>query len=79
MFRAGDHIHHKPTGEDWVLACDQRGDEVMCAGWPESIAGAEDCTLLEAATDEERLEMLRQAANTGGARGRWARSQLEAE
>jgi hypothetical protein len=80
QFRAGDHIHHKPSGEDWVLAADQDGDRVVCAGWPESFAKAVDCELKRAATDEERISMLRKVSEACGdqSRGRLARRQLEA-
>ena len=65
MFRAGDHVHHKPTGEDWVLAFgdleDQTGQVSPC-GWPETLAKAEDCYMLKAATDEEHDAMLRKWA-----------------
>lgn len=64
MLRAGDHVHHGPSGEDWVLACDERDGHVVPAGWPECMAKAEHCTLLKAADDAERLEMLTRAAAT---------------
>jgi len=57
-FRAGDIVHHKPTGEKWVLAVDQFDDSVSPCGWPESVAKAEDCTLVELASEPERLRML---------------------
>lgn len=61
-FRAGDHVSHGPSGERWVLACDQHDADVIPAGWPESLAKAADCRLLRAATDAERLDMLRTVA-----------------
>lgn len=77
-FRAGDAVKHGPTGETWVLAADQHGDDVVCAGWPESIAKAADCTLVEAATDDQRREMLMRVAEscTDQIRGSWARADL---
>jgi len=78
-FRAGDHVRHVHIGETWVLACDQNGDEVICAGWPESVAKAEHCTLVRAATDAERLEMLSDCAKLDGLRGSWARRQSRGE
>lgn len=80
-FRAGDGVYHRPSEETWVLAADQDGDEVVCAGWPESFAKASDCELKRAATDEERLKMLTQVAEgcAGQSRGRLARHQLAAE
>ena len=81
-FRAGDVVKHAPSEETWVLACDQDGDAVMPAGWPESRADAADCTLVKAASDEERLKMLRDvSAHKGGMsyRRSLARHQLAQE
>lgn len=57
-FRAGDTVLHRPSNETWVLACDQDRAWVLPAGWPESLAKAEECELLDAASDADRLEML---------------------
>lgn len=58
---------HKPTGQEWVLACDvsNHGDAVP-AGWPEGIVPASSCELITAASDEQRLEMLRRVAAGSG-------------
>lgn len=69
MFRAGDHIHHKPTGETWVLAfgdLEDGGGKVAPCGWPGCLASASDCTLLKAADDNEHMETLRRVANMKG-------------
>ena len=63
-FRAGDVIHHAPSGEEWLLACDEERGEVICCGWPETIAKATDCTLVTAATDEERAALLARVAKS---------------
>lgn len=83
-FRAGDEVHHV-SGETWVLACDQQGNDIMPAGWPETLAKATHCRLVKAATDEERLKMLRAAAASrpdrdrdGSRRQRMAVAQLAA-
>jgi hypothetical protein len=76
VFRAGDHVHHSPSTENWVLACDEVRGEVVCAGWPETTAKATDCTLLKAATDEQRAEMLLSCSHHDGLRGSRARAQL---
>ncbi len=62
-----------------VLACDQDLDKIVCCGWPESIANASDCTMVKAATTDERIQMLRQVAKScdGQYRGNLARRQLE--
>jgi len=57
-FRAGDTVHHSPSGEDWLLAVDEERGRVQPAGWPCSMAEAADCHLIKAASDEERLAML---------------------
>lgn len=62
-FRAGDVVRHRPSGETWVLAyAAAERNEVSACGWPESIAKADDCVLVEAATDEKHEEMLRRHA-----------------
>jgi hypothetical protein len=77
-FLAADHVHHRPTGEDWTLACDEHDGLVVPAGYPPCAAEASDCELVRAATDGERLAMLRGAAMVPGTRGALARRQLEA-
>jgi hypothetical protein len=54
----GDHIHHTPTGEDWVV---KSVDEthVEPAGWPPCRAKLSDCRLIKKATPEQREEMRR--------------------
>ena len=51
MFRAGDTVKHLQSGETWLLACDQDREWVLPAGWPESMGRAEDCVLIQAASD----------------------------
>lgn len=51
MFAPGDHVHHRPTGEDWVVKRsgeDSDGEYVEPAGWPPCRARAIDCDLIEA-------------------------------
>lgn len=64
-FRAGDTVHHTPSGEDWLLATDEENGKVQACGWPESMAEAKDCQLLEPASDSERLDMLKTWAAEG--------------
>lgn len=70
-----DHIHHGPSGEDWVVAY-VRGDRLVCCGWPESMADLSDCTLIRSAAPAERLKLLRGMADTPGSRGTYARARL---
>ena len=51
-FSRGDHVHHRPTGEDWVVlrsGHDGAGGFVEPAGWPPCRARSDDCTLIESA------------------------------
>lgn len=82
-FRAGDRVKHAPSGETWILACDQDDNQVMPCGWPESVAEATHCRLDERASDSARIAMLKAVANPspgriGGKRHRLAAQQLEA-
>ena len=58
----GDHVHHGPTGEDWVVAYVQ-GDRIAWCGWPCGESRLEDCRLIRAASEEERLALLKQIAD----------------
>ncbi len=60
--RAGDVVLYEPTGDTFVLACDQSGAEVWPAGYPAGPVFASNCKLTKGATDDERLAMLRQVA-----------------
>ena len=78
-FVAGDVVLHRPSGERWLLAADQEGGEVVCAGWPETVAKAGDCELVTAATGVRRLDMIARVAKgcAGEIRGSWARRHLD--
>ena len=84
-FRAGDVVHHVPSGEDWQLACDEVDGRVQPMGWPECMARASDCRMVEAASDERRLSVLRLVAGSvkaeriGDSRQRLAAYQLALE
>lgn len=78
MFRAGDTVLHL-SGEKWVLACDEDRGLVVAAGWPEEFVRATAVTLVQAATDAERLAILRECADTNGPRAALAKRQLDAE
>ena len=57
----GDHVHHAPSGEDWVVAY-VRGDRLAWCGWPEGEAALADCTLVKKAAPAERDKLLREMA-----------------
>jgi hypothetical protein len=64
MIRTGDIVFHRPSGEMWLVAwADDR--EVVCCGWPESIAKVSDCELKLVASDEEHIDLVRQVAKLG--------------
>jgi hypothetical protein len=54
--------------------------DVICCGWPESIARATDCDLIKAATDQEYLALSREVAHScpEQMRGRRCQAQLDA-
>lgn len=64
-FRAGDKVHHEPSGEDWTLANDEENGKVSPSGWPESMADAKDCRLLEPASEIDRIHALQAWAKEG--------------
>jgi len=59
-FKAGDFVHHKPTGEDWILL-EVKGDYVVPAGWPRCEAKASDCILIK--RDDGTLCRLKKVAS----------------
>lgn len=61
---AGDVVAHLPSGEEWVLGCDEVDGRVWPCGWPSTIADASDCRLLRRMPGE-RIRMLRQASVSG--------------
>jgi len=65
LFRAGDIVKHRQTGQTWELAVDEEDGKVMPNGWPESLADAKDCTLVTSGTDEARVENLESWAAKG--------------
>jgi hypothetical protein len=77
-FRAGDIVSHRRSGENWVLACDEFDGYVMPAGWPDSVEPANGCDIVKPATDEERVAILKQSADSTGMRAARAKRQLEA-
>jgi len=76
-FRCGDHVHHGPSGEDWVVAYVDGNDLAAC-GWPDSLARTSDCTLIKAVTDADHRKWLEDvAASKTGRRARKAQAELD--
>lgn len=76
----GDTVHHRPTGEDWLVACVD-GDELYWLGYPLGLARLADCELRKKATPDDRLMWLRDLAkperDESDARTRIARRQMQ--
>lgn len=74
----GDAVKHGPSGETWTVAYVRNG-RLAWVGWPEGEADLKDCTLVQKATDEQRMKLLKQMAdmsNGADARARYARERL---
>lgn len=65
--RAGDHVRHKPSGEDWVVAYVD-GDQLAWCGWPPGEANLSDCEIIKQATDAEHIELLERLAKSSDSR-----------
>ena len=74
--RAGDHVHHRPTDETWVVAYVE-GDRLGWCGWPEGEAKLSDCELVKECSDEEHVDLLEKLANAGGSRASHAQAELK--
>ena len=71
-----DHVRHKPSGEEWLVAY-VRGDRLAWCGWPPGEAALADCTLVKKATDEQRAKLIQELASCGDdPRAYWARAEL---
>lgn len=67
QFRAGDVVYHAKADEEWVVKR-VKGDYIEPAGWPPCRAKAEDCVLVEAASDEEHERWLALVAESDARR-----------
>jgi len=76
-YRTGDTIKHIPSGETWLVAYCLH-DHVIPCGWPLSAGLITDCELVEAATDDEHLALVREMAamSTNDPRRDFARREL---
>jgi hypothetical protein len=77
IYRAGDIVHHEPTGEDWVVAYVD-GEHLAWCGWPAGEARAADCWLKTSCTDEEHMHLLQEIAKSDGKRASMAQRALAA-
>lgn len=86
-FRAGDTVRHRPSGEEWLVACVcpppsfSTGGDFYACGWPATCARSEDCDVLERCSDEEHEDLLRRVSNgrnDDSSRHYWASENLRA-
>ena len=73
--RCGDHVYHRPTGEDWLVAYVD-GNYLAPCGWPPGEAKVADCTVVYRCTDEEHVSLLEDCAKLTDKRGDKARALL---
>jgi hypothetical protein len=76
VIRAGDIVHHEPTGEDWVVAYVD-GECLGWCGWPAGEAKLSDCWLKKTCTNEEHLHWLQEIAKSDGKPATRAKRALE--
>lgn len=75
--RAGDHVKHLPTGEEWVVAYVD-GDDLAWCGWPDGLARVSDCVLTFEVNDAGHRKWLEEiAASKSGRRARHAQAELD--
>jgi hypothetical protein len=53
----GDHVHHGPSNEDWVVA-KVTETHLWPAGWPPCRAELSDCTLVKKVSQENKVQMI---------------------
>jgi hypothetical protein len=75
--RCGDHVHHEPSGEDWVVA-HVSNDMLAWCGWPGGMTKLSECRVIKRCSDEEHLKLVNEIANMsdGDFRGEHARRYL---
>lgn len=78
----GDHVHHRPTGEKWVVAFSRpETDEISWIGWPEGRARLSDCDFVKDAHPIERSywvsEFFKHTVNDNDFRYRYVRHAVE--
>lgn len=70
--RCGDHVHHRPSGETWVVAWAE-GKDIAWAGWPNGMARLADCEVIHRCGDDDHrrhVEMWRASTGNDGRRAK---------
>lgn len=62
--RIGDTVHHKPTGEDWLVARVLH-DGIFCAGWPCTKGYFQDMHVIERCSDKQHADLVERLKNIG--------------
>lgn len=57
--RCGDHVLHRPSGENWLVAYAE-GDDIAWTGWPDGMARLHDCDVTYRCTDAEHAVAVEQ-------------------
>lgn len=72
-----DYVHHRPSGENWLVAFVENGRLCAC-GWPCELVPLEDCELVQKAAPGELEKLLRDLAAMDGSdpRRSYARRRL---
>lgn len=79
-YKPGDAVKHVPSGETWTVAAPSPdGTEIVCCGWPESIAKASDCEMASRCHREEAVQMAMDVAKGTDLRASWARHWLASQ
>lgn len=63
--KAGDVVFHPGTGEHWVVAGVFPNGDILCAGWPCSLAKVGEYEITERCSPEEHEKMIRDCAAMG--------------
>lgn len=78
--KPGDTVLHRPSGERWVVAAvSDDGTELVCCGWPETIAKQADCEVVHRVSMDYAVQCATDVARAcpEQLRGSWARRWLE--
>lgn len=71
--RTGDHVYHKPSEEEWVVAfADYETGSLAPLGWPDCEAKIADCELLKAVDDDGYMNWLADLSVSSDRRGKRA-------
>ena len=78
--KPGDTVHHRPSGEDWIVGAVYEDGRIIPLGWPCSTMLLSDCDITERCSEDESQQWIREMAAIDGSdpRATWAARQLSA-